>query len=177
MVEDHVSGSIPVINLQPDASLLPTADRNTENPILYRVRVHDEISLCRTELLRAYLACNPKLRTLAHIIEVWSGARDLNDAARGTLSSYALLVMLISVLQRRPQPALPVLQLLPPRLFSPADVDAIANQDCAVPAKSADTQTTAAEPIGSYEPLPRVWVCDYQKQPRDTYFCNVRTGT
>mgnify|MGYP003882682805 CR=1 FL=1 len=187
IVEERVHGSIPVINLQPDASLLPPTDtsrKDGDNSLLYRIRVHDEISLCRTELLHAYLACNPKLRTLAHIIEMWSGARDINDASRGTLSSYAFLVMLISVLQRRPQPALPVLQLLPPKISSVAQAAAVENQDRAVPAGSAgagekvDDSTSGpasgVEAVGSYEPLPRVWVCDYQNQPRDTYFCNLR---
>lgn len=219
MVEERVYGSIPVINLQPAPSSSSSssssgsrsrasksggsgnrrsangsganADASARESVLYRVRVHDEISLCRTELLRAYLACNPKLRTLAHIIEVWSGARDINDAPRGTLSSYAFLLMLISVLQRRPTPALPVLQLLPPRVKDASEAGLVQDQDRAVPFNpdtgiaAADTASTAAagggtgvrpaaQKVGSYEPLPRVWVCDYQSQPRDTYFCNVR---
>ena len=212
MVEERVYGSIPVINLQPAPSAGArsraesgngnrrpahgsnpangaNADAHTRESVLYRVRVHDEISLCRTELLRAYLACNPKLRTLAHIIEVWSGARDINDAPRGTLSSYAFLLMLISVLQRRPTPALPVLQLLPPCVKDASEAGLVQDQDRAVPFSpdaiaATNTASTAAgvgtgvrpvtQKVGSYEPLPRVWVCDYQSQPRDTYFCNVR---
>ena len=102
----------------------------------------NQLAVRNTLLLRAYATVDPRVRCLAYIIKAWcvvcsagcrfrgvisavavpltvcaafrASARCINDPATGTLSSYGYILLLISFLQRRPQPLVPCLQALPP---------------------------------------------------------------
>jgi len=65
-------------------------------------------------LLAAYMACDPRARPLCLVVKHWAKRRAVNEAYRGTLSSYCWVLMTIHVLQLRPAsvggPVLPCLQ-------------------------------------------------------------------
>merc|ERR1712066_116613 len=66
------------------------------------------LAVANSRLVAAYVAADPKVRALAITLKAWARARDINDRSRGTLSSFALTLMLIHFLQR--QLLLPSLQ-------------------------------------------------------------------
>ncbi|KAI9023404.1 hypothetical protein DFJ74DRAFT_606001, partial [Hyaloraphidium curvatum] len=88
--------------------------------------VNNTLSLKNTELVRSYVAIDPRVRKLCVVIKHWAKRRQLNDAAKGgTLSSYCWVMMIIHFLQTRNPPLLPCLHALydgPPEL-SPEGVD------------------------------------------------------
>ena len=62
-------------------------------------------------LLLSQVDCDPRMHALGVVLKRWGKARRVLDAARGTLSTYALHLMLVFFLQNcQPQPVLPCLQ-------------------------------------------------------------------
>ena len=74
------------------------------------VTVNNMLALLNTRLLATYVALDPRLAQLCHVIKHWAKRRSVNDPYRGTLSSYAYVLMCIHLLQTRSPPILPVLQ-------------------------------------------------------------------
>jgi DNA polymerase sigma len=107
VLEDHgmqevdtsrLTARIPVIkfncprgneaDLLPDEELLMDCDLSMHNPL----------AVLNTALLRTYSEINPVSRVLASIIKRWAKARDINNPARHTLSSYGYILMLLHFL-------------------------------------------------------------------------------
>ncbi len=61
-------------------------------------------------LLRTYCDIDERFRKLGFFIKRWASHCRINDASCGTLSSYALINMLVFYLQRTTPPVLPFLQ-------------------------------------------------------------------
>jgi DNA polymerase sigma len=74
------------------------------------VTVNNMLALLNTRLLATYVALDPRLAQLSHVIKHWAKRRSVNDPYRGTLSSYAYVLMCIHLLQTRSPPILPILQ-------------------------------------------------------------------
>jgi len=74
------------------------------------VTVNNMLALINTHLLRCYTAIDPRLPQLVAVVKHWAKRRGVNDAYRGTLSSYAYVLLCIALLQQRSPPILPVLQ-------------------------------------------------------------------
>jgi DNA polymerase sigma len=72
--------------------------------------LNNELVHHNTELLRTYGGLDPRVRPLALIVKYWAKRRGINETYRGTLSSYAYVIMLISFLQIQSPPVLPCLQ-------------------------------------------------------------------
>ena len=60
--------------------------------------MHNPLAVLNTSLLRTYAEINPVTRVLASIIKRWAKARDINNPARHTLSSYGYILMLVHFL-------------------------------------------------------------------------------
>lgn len=60
--------------------------------------VHNPLSVLNTSLLRTYAEITPLTRVLSTIIKRWAKARDINNPARHTLSSYGYIIMLLHFL-------------------------------------------------------------------------------
>eukprot|EP00536_Pseudo-nitzschia_multiseries_P003407 jgi/Psemu1/236663/estExt_Genewise1.C_520083 len=60
--------------------------------------MHNPLAVLNTELLRSYAEINPVSRVMASVIKRWAKARDINDPARHTLSSYGYILMLLHFL-------------------------------------------------------------------------------
>jgi DNA polymerase sigma len=57
--------------------------------------MHNPLAVLNTALLRTYAEVTPVTRVLAAIVKRWAKARDINNPARHTLSSYGYIVMLL----------------------------------------------------------------------------------
>ena len=75
-------------DLLPDEELLMECDLSMHNPL----------AVLNTSLLRTYAEINPVSRVLASVIKRWAKARDINNPARHTLSSYGYIIMLLHFL-------------------------------------------------------------------------------
>lgn len=60
--------------------------------------MHNPLAVLNTSLLRTYAEINPVPRVLAGVIKRWAKARDINNPARHTLSSYGYILMLLHFL-------------------------------------------------------------------------------
>ncbi|KAG7369148.1 Cid1 family poly A polymerase [Nitzschia inconspicua] len=60
--------------------------------------MHNPLAVLNTSLLRTYAEINPVSRVLAAIVKRWAKARDINNPARHTLSSYGYILMLLHFL-------------------------------------------------------------------------------
>ncbi|ORX82661.1 Nucleotidyltransferase [Basidiobolus meristosporus CBS 931.73] len=75
------------------------------------ININHPISLRNTEMIRTYVAIDPRVRLLVMIIKYWTKRRVLNDAGvGGTLSTYTWVNMILNFLQMRNPPVLPNLQ-------------------------------------------------------------------
>jgi len=60
--------------------------------------MHNPLAVLNTSLLRTYAEINPVPRVLSAVIKRWAKARDINNPARHTLSSYGYILMLLHFL-------------------------------------------------------------------------------
>eukprot|EP00808_Paulinella_micropora_P000899 g34607.t1 len=72
--------------------------------------VNNILALKNSSLIRAYVDIDPRVRPLSFVVKYWAKQRKVNDPYRGTLSSYAYVLMLIQFLQTCSPPILPCLQ-------------------------------------------------------------------
>lgn len=63
-----------------------------------------------TRMLRTYASIDPRVKTLGYVVKEFAKRCDIGDASRGSLSSYAYILMLIYYLQQVQPPVVPVLQ-------------------------------------------------------------------
>ncbi len=68
------------------------------------------MALRNTELLRAYVDMDERVRILGILIKVWAKHCNIGDASRGSLSSYAYVILMLHYLQRCQPPVVPFLQ-------------------------------------------------------------------
>lgn len=78
------------------------------------ITVNNMLAIVNTKLLRDYSRLDPRLQQLVYAVKHWAKQRNVNDAYRGTLSSYAYVLLCISFLQQRQPAILPCLQQLQP---------------------------------------------------------------
>eukprot|EP00850_Spirogloea_muscicola_P015637 SM000122S25744 [mRNA] locus=s122:16:4918:+ [translate_table: standard] len=72
--------------------------------------VNNTLAVVNTKLLHDYARIDPRLRQLVFLVKHWAKQRQVNETYRGTLSSYAYVLMCIHFLQQRKPPILPCLQ-------------------------------------------------------------------
>ncbi|NWT72839.1 GLD2 polymerase, partial [Prunella himalayana] len=76
----------------------------------FDLNVNNVIGIRNTFLLRSYAFIENRVRPLVLVVKKWASFHDINDASRGTLSSYSLVLMVLHYLQTLPEPILPSLQ-------------------------------------------------------------------
>lgn len=72
--------------------------------------VNNLLAVENTVMLRKYSEIDPRLKELVILVKHWSKCRGVNGAFRGTLSSYAYVIMCIHLLQTVQPAILPCLQ-------------------------------------------------------------------
>lgn len=79
-----------------------------------------------TFLLRSYAYADLRIRPIILVIKKWARHSQINDASKGTLSSYTLVLMVLHYLQTLKEPVLPSLQKDYPECFNPSmDLDLV----------------------------------------------------
>ncbi|XP_053395690.1 terminal uridylyltransferase 7-like [Mercenaria mercenaria] len=76
------------------------------------ISLYNILAMENTRLLHAYANIDQRVQTLGYAIKVFAKVCDIGDASRGSLSSYAYMLMMIHYLQHTKPPVVPVLQEL-----------------------------------------------------------------
>ncbi|WVZ78117.1 hypothetical protein U9M48_025880 [Paspalum notatum var. saurae] len=76
--------------------------------------INNLLAVANTKLLKDYAQLDQRLLQLAFLVKHWAKQRSVNETYRGTLSSYAYVLMCISFLQLREPKVLPCLQVMEP---------------------------------------------------------------
>ncbi|OAY80420.1 UTP:RNA uridylyltransferase 1, partial [Ananas comosus] len=72
--------------------------------------INNLLAVANTKLLKDYAQIDDRLHQLVLIVKHWAKSRAINEAYRGTLSSYTYVIMCIHFLQQRKPAILPCLQ-------------------------------------------------------------------
>jgi DNA polymerase sigma len=77
----------------------PLGSRDGEEELLEcDLSMHNPLAVLNTSLLRTYAELTPVTRVLASLVKRWAKARDINNPARHTLSSYGYIIMILHFL-------------------------------------------------------------------------------
>ncbi|KAM6302297.1 poly(A) RNA polymerase GLD2 isoform 3-T5 [Podargus strigoides] len=93
--------------------------RDKVSCVEFDLNVNNIVGIRNTFLLRTYAHIENRVRPLVLVVKKWARFHDINDASRGTLSSYSLVLMVLHYLQTLPEPILPSLQKNYPESFNP----------------------------------------------------------
>ncbi|XP_038650167.1 terminal uridylyltransferase 4-like isoform X1 [Scyliorhinus canicula] len=74
------------------------------------ISLYNTLAQHNTRMLATYAALDPRVRYLGYTMKVFAKRCDIGDASRGSLSSYAYVLMVLYFLQQRKPPVIPVLQ-------------------------------------------------------------------
>ncbi|KFV00310.1 Poly(A) RNA polymerase GLD2, partial [Tauraco erythrolophus] len=91
--------------------------RDKVSCVEFDLNVNNIIGIRNTFLLRTYSCIENRVCPLVLVIKKWARFHDINDASRGTLNSYSLVLMVLHYLQTLPEPVLPSLQKEYPESF------------------------------------------------------------
>ncbi|XP_068460672.1 poly(A) RNA polymerase GLD2 [Clinocottus analis] len=92
----------------------------------FDLNINNTVGIRNTFLLRSYAYADLRIRPLILVVKKWARHHKINDASKGTLSSYTLVLMVLHYLQTLKQPVLPSLQKDYPECFHPSmDIDMI----------------------------------------------------
>ncbi|NXI43909.1 GLD2 polymerase, partial [Galbula dea] len=93
--------------------------RDKVSCVEFDLNANNIVGIRNTFLLRTYAYNENRVRPLVLVVKKWASFHDINDASRGTLSSYSLVLMVLHYLQTLPEPVLPSLQKTYPKSFDP----------------------------------------------------------
>uniref|UniRef100_A0A8B9LGX1 RNA uridylyltransferase n=1 Tax=Astyanax mexicanus TaxID=7994 RepID=A0A8B9LGX1_ASTMX len=74
------------------------------------ISLYNTLAQHNTRMLATYAALDPRVQLLGYTMKVFAKRCDIGDASRGSLSSYAYILMVLYFLQQRQPPVIPVLQ-------------------------------------------------------------------
>ncbi|KAF9907313.1 hypothetical protein EC991_011135 [Linnemannia zychae] len=87
--------------LQLKRARVPIVKLNHVNGIACDIGYQNDLAIWNTRLLRAYCRIDERVRDMVVIIKIWAKRRKINNPYTGSLSSYAYVLLVIHVLQRR----------------------------------------------------------------------------
>ncbi|XP_072113930.1 poly(A) RNA polymerase GLD2 isoform X2 [Mobula birostris] len=93
--------------------------RDKVSGVEFDLNVNNVVGIRNTFLLRSYASTESRVRPLVLVVKKWARYHGINDASRGTLSSYSLVLMVLHYLQTLPEPVIPSLQKEYPECFEP----------------------------------------------------------
>ena len=74
------------------------------------ISLYNTLGLHNTRMLAYYADLDPRVRIIGYVMKVFAKLCDIGDASRGSLSSYAYVILALHYLQRCDPPVIPVLQ-------------------------------------------------------------------
>ncbi|KAF8951352.1 hypothetical protein BGZ52_012278 [Haplosporangium bisporale] len=87
--------------LQLRKARVPIVKLNHINGIACDIGYQNDLAIWNTRLLRAYCKTDRRVRDIVVIVKQWAKKRKINNPYTGSLSSYAYVLLVIHVLQRR----------------------------------------------------------------------------
>ncbi|NWZ32173.1 GLD2 polymerase, partial [Asarcornis scutulata] len=100
----------------------------------FDLNVNNIVGIRNTFLLRTYAYIEKRVRPLVLVVKKWASFHDINDASRGTLSSYSLVLMVLHYLQSNMCVYTYSLILFCQELFDPAmQLHVIHQVPCTIP--------------------------------------------
>ncbi|KAG0256750.1 hypothetical protein BG011_004327 [Mortierella polycephala] len=87
--------------LQLTRARVPIVKLNHVNGIACDIGYQNDLAIWNTRLLRAYCRIDERVRDIVVIVKMWAKRRKINNPYMGSLSSYAYVLLVIHVLQRR----------------------------------------------------------------------------
>lgn len=120
--------------------------REKGSDLEFDLNVNNTVGIRNTFLLRGYAYADLRIRPLILVVKKWARHNQINDASKGTLSSYALVLMVLHYLQTLKEPVLPSLQRDYPDCFYPLmDIDMVPEGPKHVPPYISRNQSSLGE--------------------------------
>ncbi|CAJ1068878.1 poly(A) RNA polymerase GLD2 [Xyrichtys novacula] len=94
--------------------------REKGSDLEFDLNINNTVGIRNTFLLRSYAYADLRIRPMILVIKKWARHHQINDASKGTLSSYTLVLMVLNYLQTLKDPVLPSLQRDYPDCFHPS---------------------------------------------------------
>ncbi|XP_031705063.1 poly(A) RNA polymerase GLD2 isoform X2 [Anarrhichthys ocellatus] len=91
--------------------------REKGSDLEFDLNINNTVGIRNTFLLRSYAYADLRIRPMILVVKKWARHNQINDASKGTLSSYTLVLMVLHYLQTLKEPVLPSLQRDYPECF------------------------------------------------------------
>ncbi|XP_068594468.1 poly(A) RNA polymerase GLD2 [Brachionichthys hirsutus] len=112
----------------------------------FDLNINNTVGIRNTFLLRSYAHADERVRPMIVVVKKWARHSHINDASKGTLSSYALVLMMLHYLQTVREPVLPSLQRDYPGCFDPdMDIDMVPDGSKNIPSYNSRNQSSLGE--------------------------------
>ncbi|XP_073695836.1 poly(A) RNA polymerase GLD2 [Garra rufa] len=120
--------------------------RDRVSGVEFDLNFNNTVGIRNTFLLRTYAYVEKRVRPIILVIKKWASHHCINDASRGTLSSYTLVLMVLHYLQTLPEPVIPCLQMDYPECFNPKmDIHLVPRRPSNIPAFVSKNQSSLGD--------------------------------
>uniref|UniRef100_UPI0037E8F4C5 poly(A) RNA polymerase GLD2 n=1 Tax=Semicossyphus pulcher TaxID=241346 RepID=UPI0037E8F4C5 len=120
--------------------------REKGSDLEFDLNINNTVGIRNTFLLRSYAYADLRIRPMILVIKKWARHNQINDASKGTLSSYTLVLMVLHYLQTLKEPVLPSLQKDYPECFNPfMDIDMVPEGPKHIPPYISKNQSSLGE--------------------------------
>ncbi|XP_037337829.2 poly(A) RNA polymerase GLD2 isoform X2 [Pungitius pungitius] len=120
--------------------------REKGSDLEFDLNINNTVGIRNTFLLRSYAYADLRIRPLVLVVKKWARHGQINDASKGTLSSYTLVLMVLHFLQTLKEPVLPCLQRDYPECFNPLmDIDMVPDGPKHIPPFLSQNQSSLGE--------------------------------
>ncbi|CAM9339958.1 unnamed protein product [Lampetra planeri] len=120
--------------------------REKSSHLEFDLNINNTVGIRNTFLLRSYAYADVRVRPMILVVKKWARHNQINDASKGTLSSYALVLMVLHYLQTLRDPVLPSLQRDFPNCFSPMlDIDMVPEAPKHIPSYNTRNHSSLGE--------------------------------
>ncbi|RXN21187.1 poly(A) RNA polymerase GLD2-like protein [Labeo rohita] len=120
--------------------------RDRVSGVEFDLNFNNTVGIRNTFLLRTYAYVEKRVRPIILVIKKWASHHRINDASRGTLSSYTLVLMVLHYLQTLPEPVIPCLQMDYPECFNPKmDIHLVPSGPSNIPAFVSKNQSSLGD--------------------------------
>uniref|UniRef100_A0A8C4NYM5 polynucleotide adenylyltransferase n=1 Tax=Dicentrarchus labrax TaxID=13489 RepID=A0A8C4NYM5_DICLA len=120
--------------------------REKGSDLEFDLNINNTVGIRNTFLLRSYAYADLRIRPMILVVKKWARHNQINDASKGTLSSYTLVLMVLHYLQTLNEPVLPSLQRDYPEWFNPfMDIDMVPEGPKHVPPYISRNQSSLGE--------------------------------
>ncbi|NXV23082.1 GLD2 polymerase, partial [Cepphus grylle] len=97
-----IRAKVPIVKFRDKYMMLDAFSFLLSNSCVeFDLNVNNIVGIRNTFLLRTYAHIENRVRPLVLVVKKWASFHDINDASRGTLNSYSLVLMVLHYLQSK----------------------------------------------------------------------------